>query len=465
VYSDLLDPPIQSLRALVAAESPDPCARQLLGRLLTDQAMMLDRHSRQAYTFELLREARELAHATHDTALENRILCHRAQMAFFRGDLDNAEQLAQQVFTRVTRPRQQLWVATMLAAICGMRGELRPSQMYTDHAAALAGQINDRRGAAWVALVRSWMYQDHGNYRQALDLLQIWLPTIRQLGDRRCEWFYLACTGTAMLERYGPHTGGKRALIQARDLAHRLDDRRAMGYTALFQARYALCSGDLAAARDLLEQTCTHWQPLHEQGGYGYALCYQGILAHWQHDNESAVQFGRRALLAARATGWRRAQFDALLLLSRALTALGDTADAAVFAGQALDTAETIRHPAQILAAQAAIADAELTAGRRGAALARAEYAVSTLTPQALAGLDDPVYVYLICAQIFAAADDPRTHELLAGGQALIEARAALLPDRQARIAFYQIPSHRMLLHMLAARPSDDELKAREYGV
>lgn len=465
VYAELLDTPIQQLRALLASGPAEPAAWRLLAKLLADQALMQDRLGAPQAAFVLLQEARKLARRLDDTALESRILNHRAQMCFFCGDLDSAEHLAQQAFAQPQRVHLEIQLATLLAAINGLRSDPRSARAYADHASMLATHTNDRRGSCWITLVRSWVLHDCGNYRQALDLLQAWISLVRALGDRRCELFFLLYIGQFTIELRGPHTTGLRALQRAQHLARQLGDQRGAAYATLFLAHAALSSGDLAEAARHLQHTETLWPLLHDQAGHGQTMHALGILAHWRGDHTTAAVFGHKALLTARATGRRWAQFDALLLLCHALTDLGHLEDAAVFAHQACTAAQLVQNQAQMLAAHAALAEVALAADHTAAALVHVESLLPQLAPDLLTGLIDPARVYLVCVRVLDAVGDSRAHDLLAAAQSFIRERAASLPTRQERTRLAeQIPSHRFLMQMSNTLISAQPVCAREYG-
>ena len=64
------------------------------------------------------------------------------------------------------------------------------------------------------------------------------------------------------------------------------------------------------------------------------------------------------------------------------------------------------------------------------------EEILNHLTARKMDEVDEPLLIYLICYRVLQASHDPRAIDLLKPAYRLLQARAAQLPDEDARQSF-----------------------------
>jgi hypothetical protein len=81
--------------------------------------------------------------------------------------------------------------------------------------------------------------------------------------------------------------------------------------------------------------------------------------------------------------------------------------------------------------------------GDSAAALAHVQAVLDFMVTATLDGLDEPVRVCLLCAQVLRDQEDCRTANPLAAGRTLLEQRSALLTDTVLRKSYLElVPVH-----------------------
>jgi hypothetical protein len=77
-------------------------------------------------------------------------------------------------------------------------------------------------------------------------------------------------------------------------------------------------------------------------------------------------------------------------------------------------------------------------------------------------GTDDPLRVYAACLNVLRQTDDPRLRPLLQSAHALLQARAAQIPDERNRQNFLANHANQVILRLHAAlEPCDSSPAAR----
>jgi hypothetical protein len=143
----------------------------------------------------------------------------------------------------------------------------------------------------------------------------------------------------------------------------------------------------------------------------------------------------------------RREERLALRLLGHALLGLGGLPAARVAYEQAGQLQEVLGF--EHLRAETAtdLARVALTQGDTAQAVARVTDILPDVEHGALAGLEEPLLVYLTCYRVLRAAVDARADALLAAGHVFLQERATQFVDEARRSRFLKnVPAHRELL-------------------
>jgi hypothetical protein len=178
------------------------------------------------------------------------------------------------------------------------------------------------------------------------------------------------------------------------------------------------------------------------------ALCNFSWLAQFQNDYQGALTMCQQALDLAQAMEDRYLEFDIRIMLGNTLLGLGRAAEA----GQEYQVALNVYQvPDPTLIAtepMAGLARVALADGDIAQALAHVESILTYLEGGGtLNGTLEPLRIYLTCYQVLRAAGDPRAERVLTTAYALLQERAAKLPNEPTRLMFLQnVPYHREIV-------------------
>jgi hypothetical protein len=131
---------------------------------------------------------------------------------------------------------------------------------------------------------------------------------------------------------------------------------------------------------------------------------------------------------------------------------LGEWDDAAACYRASLDLFREIGRPTMVAEPIAGLARIALARGDvEGAMATIAEVLAHFDAGGSVDGTEDPVWIYLTCHQVLAAAHSPRATELLDRAHALLLERARPLADAERASFLDNVPSHRAVVAAWAA--------------
>jgi predicted ATPase/DNA-binding SARP family transcriptional activator/tetratricopeptide (TPR) repeat protein len=223
-------------------------------------------------------------------------------------------------------------------------------------------------------------------------------------------------------------------------------DRQASALASLVRLYTTL--GEVAQARAHLEQL----DELIATGVVQYNAVQwelvRALLAERTGDVMQTIAAAERALVAARQTGQRQRQADALVVAGRAHERAERWESAEAAHTEALACYEGLGRTPLTAEPLAGLARVALARSQEDAALAQIEQVLEILAEHPWAGLDDPFALYYTCYRVLDMQRDPRAATVLQDAARLLHEYAADITDDSLRRSFLEnVPTHRELLH------------------
>jgi CHAT domain-containing protein/Tfp pilus assembly protein PilF len=214
--------------------------------------------------------------------------------------------------------------------------EVRPAELDDDVRLAAAG--------AQSAAERHRLEGTAASLKASLDEYGHARDLAHRIGDRRAE--ALALTG---LGRATDATGDKRQALALFEQALAFDretgDRAAEGYVLNYEALANDFLGDRALARRLLDAALTAVRDAHDQRAEGITLNNLGLISGNLGDRRTALDYFNQAIVLNRLVGNLRGQATTLTNIGGTYDALGDKPQALAYFNQALPLRQQIGDP------------------------------------------------------------------------------------------------------------------------
>jgi len=325
----------------------------------------------------------------------------------------------------------------MLGSICWNQGDYAGAQANYEQARQLYSdaRVAHRQGEADAFNQLGFVAWSLGDYSAAHHRFQQALHSFRQIGDRQGEGRALDGLGR-VAERQANYQDAPRYYEQALQISRAIGDRAGEGITLSNLGFLAYRQGDYATAQ--LHFTAT----LHMNATIGHrrwaalALACLGLLAYLRGDHQAAAEQCQQALQIAEEIGDRTMTSYALTHLGYALFGLQRLTDAQPIFARALALRTALDEPDRAAEAAAGLAAVALAQANLVVAQQQVESILPLLATNNLARILLPFQVYAICYQVLTASHDARAQTVLDAAQALLQSRAAAIPDAQRRQAF-----------------------------
>jgi DNA-binding SARP family transcriptional activator/predicted ATPase len=445
-WASEFDRAVCSLRvALGDTLEPEADLHSVLATLLAARAQALHHLGQCEEALVLLDEGDELLDTPAATADEARLAFCRGVVLGTLGSLDAAQRQLTTALARATAAGNRGLEAASAAAlgrIAITAGDHRQAQLRCEAALAHYQALGDRLGASTTSLDLGTIAAERGDIERANQLFLSALEGARAFGYRRGQFEALQALGLLACEASRDQGEAMARFGEARRIAREIGDCRGEAAVWACEGRSALRAGDFERAEASFVGTLTLDGHAIDHAGHELALRGLGLLEYYRGDARQAQLFGNQALAIARRLGLRRARQAALLLIGHARSALGDLAGAASAYGEARDPSGT----GLAIDANAALAWLAFTQGDAVRATSHIATLLSALQSGQLAGVEEPVRVYLTGYRILSARRDPRAAELLVAGHALLQDHAAALDDDARQAFLNMIPANRELL-------------------
>ncbi len=362
-----------------------------------------------------------------------------------------------------------------------------------EQALALARQFGDRRRESRALGQLGYALWRLGRARQALLYHQQALGISRDLGDQWAEVRHLGNLGNAyeLLDRHDDAVAYfQEALALSKDIGDRTEESRqlgSLGRTSFYLGEYwqaqeyerqalsvaraignrifegiwlailgyvSVALGEYGTAGELLRQSLDIFREVGSPAWVGSGLMNGSVAYHIEGKYIRAFEYGQHALAKFREVGNRRSESMTLLNLGEAAAELGQLEAARDHARQAVRLAETLMMPSVLLECRAGLARAHKALAEWEAARDQVETILAHLDAgKTLSGTWSIVRIFLTCYQVLQETDDPRAARILESGHALLQERAAKIPEENLRRSFLEnVPWHREIVRLWEAQ-------------
>ena len=325
-------------------------------------------------------------------------------------------------------------------------------------AVAWAEAANDPGSAllAWWNWARALQFQ--GDCAIAQSRTEQCLALAREVGDRRIESTSLAQLG--ILAKQVGHFGlGRGYYQQALALARTIGDRGIEGSMLNNLGDIERFLGNYGAALELFHASRRVCREIGQRMSESYALCNMAHVAFLQGDSTKALEWTTHALDTAQELKDRDLEASLQNTRAHACASLGRNDEAVACYREAVNTSREIGRPTMPPEPLAGLARLALARG----ALGEAMHLVADINAHydaggTVDGTEDPLWIYLTCHQVLAAANAPRAAEFLHQAHAMLMQRAAPLSEAERATFLGNVPSHRAIVAARqAAYPRNDD--------
>ena len=382
--------------------------------------------------------------ATRFALLQTRIAIHsltgrRGEQA---DDVTAIEQAADQLGDDSMRAR----AAGMRAALALTIGDYPGTAAAAARAVACADAAGERGAALSARINWARALQFQGDYAAATMHIEESLVLSRELGDRRVEAITLGQLGILATQRgrYGvARDYYRQALDVARAIGHRSLESgmiNNLGETEQQLGNYDAALGLFEAGRRLSAE-------IGQRVSEAYLLSNMSLSALRRGDSAGSIEWATQAMKLA--DDLRDRDLQAILRCARghAHAALREWDEAAACYRASLALFREIGRATMPPEPIAGLARIDLARGDVDGAMATiAEVLAHFDAGGSVDGTEDPMWIYLTCHQVLAAAQSPRAAEFLERAHALLVERAGPL-DADERASFLaNVPSHRAVV-------------------
>jgi len=304
-----------------------------------------------------------------------------------------------------------------------------------------------QRGAALSARI-NWAraLQFQGDYAAAQSHIEESLVLAREVGNRRVEATTLGQLGILAMQRgrYGTARDYYRqALDVARAIGHRSLESGMINNLGEIEQQL----GNYSAALELLQAGRRLSAEIGQRVAEAYLLCNMAISALRRGDSAGSIDWATQAMKLAADLEDRDLQATLRCVRAHAHAALGDWDEASACYRASLALFREIGRATMPPEPIAGLARIDLARGDVEAAMATiAEVIAHFDGGGSVDGTEDPIWIYLTCHEVLAAAASPRSAEFLDRAHALLSERAAPLGEAERTSFLANVPSHRAVV-------------------
>lgn len=288
------------------------------------------------------------------------------------------------------------------------------------------------------------------HYKAALDLM-------RAFGDRRNESFVLGNLGLVAAHLGHYHTA-ENYQRQSLRLRQETADRYGENLALMNLGTVALYQGDYQTAQQQYQTALQQYKTDNNQQSQAEIYAYLGLLHYQLGQYDQALSFVQEAVNLTQSASLRSEAILALRNRGHIYAAQQQWAQAEADYQQALQLCREIGNENWAQEPIAGLAAIALAQNDLPTAVAHVEEILSHLQWGNVNGTDEPLRIYLTCAQLLHAQNDGRAADILATAHKLLHERAAHIPDPALRQKYLTaVPHHRaiqeMYQQMVVSRP------------
>lgn len=385
--------------------------------------------------------------AAGDPRREGEFFQEEAVHAMLTGFYDRAQQQLQQAFALYRAQNDeaaQVACLCLLAEVTLYQGDFHTANDLLTQAMSLAERQSNRFVVFRALQTAARAAFAHQEFAKARQLSQQALDLAQSLGDRVGEAEALLQLATAHARLFNV-SAAEGAFRQAAHLYEALGRPQGQAATLVNLAVFLINLGHYSQAWQRLEQAERLFTQIQDRRGEAVCAVNRAVIAHYQADYTAARLQAQRGLERARAIGSRPLQAAALIALGAAERELGHEGQAleCLRAGLALrrelgQTPDLCHDLVDLVETYLRLNDLEAARQAMEEMLALYRTApASILHPQAV--------LWAAAKVLRASGETAQADALLEEARAVLEARAAAIPDEEARHAFLHLPFNRQL--------------------
>jgi adenylate cyclase len=352
-----------------------------------------------------------------------------------------------------------------LGEVSAKQGDLQSARRYFEQCQVTSQEVGDRDMVSWVLVSLGDLEILTGDLAQAKSSLEQALLLAREIGSHMEE--LSALNGlTNALTLQGDYSAACELGEQALRLADERGDHWNEAMALSLLGTIHDCLGNYSSARGKYEASLQIASDMNIRLQEGDTLACLGLLYHHLGEDQTACNYNQRAVEIAQELDAKALTAQALSHLGHALVGLGHLTEA----GDAYRTSITLRKELGqlhlVLEPLAGIGRISLIKNQASEAQSFIEEILNYLKNHTLAGIVDPMGIYLTCYQTLLANQDPRAGELLNTAYTLLQQQAAGINDREMRSSYLEnVPTHHKIVQAfmnrgLSHKPGFEEVPA-----
>jgi tetratricopeptide (TPR) repeat protein len=416
-----------------------------------------------AAAIALARQAVALAQATGLPAAETRGCLVWGNAAWRYGRIEEANEQLQRAYElarQVGLLEMEAESLLSLGIVAELRSQYQAAGDFFQRSLTLYRRIHDLRGESRCLNSLGVLALKQNQLPQADEYIGRALQLKRQRGDQYGENVSLNNLAIIAHSRH-EYQQAQRYFEQCRQLSQAINDREGACSALSGLGVLALKQGDLAAARTYLEQGLQLARAIGDRFSESTILGHLAWLAYYLGTDTAARPLAQQALRIGLELDSPELAQQAWRLLGRILLHVGNLAEAADAYRQALQLEQRLELTQSVVEDLAGLAAVYLAQGEVTSALAQVEAALAQLPLAApdlelaqLAGVENPVYLFLDCYRVLQAVQDERAPALLAAGYRWLITQADRLENGQRPAFLEKLPAHAGLLAAWYASPA-----------
>ena len=316
----------------------------------------------------------------------------------------------------------------------------------------LAAKAGKPEAALWARINWARALQFQGDYSEALDrLVGEALALARASAERRVETSSLTQLGILAFQR-GQYGVARGHYEQALAVTRAVGDRSSESGLINNLGEIERLLGNYEAAFDLFQAGRRLCGEIGQRLADAYMLCNVAHVAFLRGDAAGSIGWATEAMRLAEELKDRDLQATLRCVRAHAHVALGEWDDAAACYRSSLALFREIGRPTMPPEPIAGLARIALARGDvEGAMTMIGEVVAHFDAGGSVDGTEDPIWVYLTCHDVLAAAGSPRAGEFLTIAHQLVRERAALLGDEERASFLGSVPTNRAVVATWAA--------------
>ena len=382
--------------------------------------------------------------ATRFSLLETRrgIYSNTGRRAEQADDVAALEQVAEQLDDNTFRAR----AAGMRAALALVVGDYPGVVSAAARAVAWAEAAGARAAALSARINWARALQFQGDYAAAQAHIEESLVLAREVGDRKVESTTLGQLGILATQhgRYGiARDYYRQALDVARAIGHRSLESGMINNLGETEQQL----GNYDAALELFQAGRRLCAEIGQRVADSYLLCNMALSTFRRGDAAGSIAWATQAMQLAEDLKDRDLQAILRCVRAHAHAALGEWDEASACYGASLALFREIGRTTMPPEPIAGLARVALARGDvEGAMATIAEVVAHFDGGGSVDGTEDPLWIYLTCHEVLAAAGSPRAAEFLDRAHDLLSERSAPLGDAERASFLANVPTNRAVV-------------------